>query len=510
MPNCRKRKESIEDQKCEEDHHKEGKKKKIEKNEADGKGTNKSELKHNPRKLNQEDIDDQPNLHEIYDNLDNLDPPKTPSNISKLRKRKENLQDQEFVEVPINKSKKEKTNENRRYQEEMCNVKEKEKLFTATLCYKLEQKQLTHCIKQVNGKFECPICKDKVKNVQIHFEKKVGCGEKIDKVHFIKSHAEFRKQKRNYQNQIKGQKAKIIAKQTNPSYFIEKNKEAARKSQAKSKDKNKESYDNKHNEAARKAKAKSKCEDKESFNNKNNEANRKSQAKLKYEDKESFDIKNKEAARKSQAKSKCEDKESFDDKNMKAERKSKAKAKNSAPEFFKAQNVKALKIYRETKINNIDQQERLKNFNKAVLFGPIFICSSCSRKLYENGVMKISEKFKATVNEKKAGFYRTCIPKDKNISIMVNGKEEKTGSYICHICKSAMMMGKLPSMSVQNGLHLTKIEEGCHLTELENSLIALNINFQCIFCLQKSRWAGTKKQMISVPVAPETVKETVQ
>ena len=50
---------------------------------------------------------------------DNLDPSKTPSNISKLRKRKENLQDQEFVEVPINKSKKEKTNENRKNQEEM-------------------------------------------------------------------------------------------------------------------------------------------------------------------------------------------------------------------------------------------------------------------------------------------------------------------------------------------------------------------------------------------------------
>ena len=185
MPNCRKRKECIEDQKCEEDHHKKGNKNKIENNEADEKGTNKSELKHNPRKLNQEDIDDQTNLHEIYDNLDNLDPPKTPSNISKLRKRKENLQDQEFEEVPNNKSKKEKTNENRKYQEEMCNVKEKEKLFTATLCYKLEQKQLTDCIKQVNGKFECPICKDKVKNVQIHFEKKLGCYEKIEKVHFI-------------------------------------------------------------------------------------------------------------------------------------------------------------------------------------------------------------------------------------------------------------------------------------------------------------------------------------
>ena len=41
-------------------------------------------------------------------------------------------------------------------------------------------------------------------------------------------------------------------------------------------------------------------------------------------------------------------------------------------------------------------------------------------------------------------------------------------------------------------------------------MIALIINFQYIFCLKKSRWAATKKQMISVPVAPETVTKTLQ
>ena len=63
-------------------------------------------------------------------------------------------------------------------------------------------------------------------------------------------------------------------------------------------------------------------------------------------------------------------------------------------------------------------------------------------------------------------------------------------------------------MSVNNGLKLVRIEE--QLTELENNLIALNINFQYIFFLQKSRWAATKKQMISVPVEPETVHNTIQ
>ena len=56
-----------------------------------------------------------------------------------------------------------------------------------------------------------------------------------------------------------------------------------------------------------------------------------------------------------------------------------------------------------------------------------------------------------------------------------------------------MMKGKLPSMAVKNGLQLKPVQE--HLTELENNLIALNINFQYIFLLEKSRWAATKKQL---------------
>ena len=73
-----------------------------------------------------------------------------------------------------------------------------------------------------------------------------------------------------------------------------------------------------------------------------------------------------------------------------------------------------------------------------------------------------------------------------------------------------MISNKIPAMAMVNGLQLSPIEQSCHLTELENNLIAQNINFQYIFCLQKSRWAATKKQMISVPVPPEAVLNTVQ
>ena len=64
-------------------------------------------------------------------------------------------------------------------------------------------------------------------------------------------------------------------------------------------------------------------------------------------------------------------------------------------------------------------------------------------------------------------------------------------------------------MAETNGLKLPKLEEDCYLTELENNLIAQIINFQYIYFLQKSRWAATKKQIISVPVATETIFQTL-
>ena len=130
--------------------------------------------------------------------------------------------------------------------------------------------------------------------------------------------------------------------------------------------------------------------------------------------------------------------------------------------------------------------------------------------LYESGVTKITAKFKEKLSKQNPKFYSSCIPKETLVKITFNGGTEKTGHYMCHTCKTAMLSGKKPSMAVTNGLKLAKLDDECHLTELENNLIAQNINFQYIYLLPKSRWAATKKQMISVPVTPDTVLNTVQ
>ena len=166
---------------------------------------------------------------------------------------------------------------------------------------------------------------------------------------------------------------------------------------------------------------------------------------------------------------------------------------------------------RMRKQEQTDKTTRINNFNRAVIFGPIFTCSCCYRQLYENGVTKITEKFKDKLNTIDKMPYSKVIPSEQEIyiDIMLNGSTSLSGHYICHTCKTSLLKGKLPAMAVQNGLQLSDIPEDCELTELENNLIAQMINFQYIYQLPKSRWAATKKQMISVPVSLDTVQEVV-
>ena len=108
---------------------------------------------------------------------------------------------------------------------------------------------------------------------------------------------------------------------------------------------------------------------------------------------------------------------------------------------------------------------------------PIFICSCCERRLYENGVLKITGAFKEKVEKKRQNFFNHCIRKEIPIRIELNGKLEKTGSYICKTCREALLKGLVPAMATINGLFLPPYHERFRLSELENNLIAQIINF---------------------------------
>ena len=66
----------------------------------------------------------------------------------------------------------------------------------AKLSYRLKNKKKENAITEVNGKGICPFCQTLVKNINLHFSKKLDCESKIDKVHFKTIFADFTKRTR--------------------------------------------------------------------------------------------------------------------------------------------------------------------------------------------------------------------------------------------------------------------------------------------------------------------------
>ena len=93
----------------------------------------------------------------------------------------------------------------------------------------------------------------------------------------------------------------------------------------------------------------------------------------------------------------------------------------------------------------------------------------------------------------------------------VRDVDGKYNYYICLDCYQKMTKAKIPSMSNKNNLELFNINdnEELKLTEMENALVATNILFQMFVQLPNSRWTGTKKQIVSIPIYEEDIENTI-
>ena len=213
--------------------------------------------------------------------------------------------------------------------------------------------------------------------------------------------------------------------------------------------------------------------------------------------------------------------------------------------------------YKQTQVDKVrggDALARRIRFQKGVQRGPVYACSSCHRMLYKKSVTSVTEKmrekiklaseekvrkafeerskaggaFKETLNSKKSfeedkggpAFKETLKSKLKKKSNKFEADAFKAWNhymlksvgdlcYLCSTCKSSLQKGNIPAMGVANGLELSHPDRPI-LTELENSLIAMNINFQKIVLLPRSRMAAGKGRMISIPIGPSDVMNTAK
>ena len=251
---------------------------------------------------------------------------------------------------------------------------------------------------------ECPLCKIAVKNVHLHLTRMSNCGNKIDMDHFSNTFETYKKNLRKQTNLEAAIRYQTKLKAADPESFRLGNNEAERRKKKKQKDADPESFRIGNNEAEQRKKKKQKEADPESFRISSNEAEQRKKKKQKEADPESFRLDTNEAQQRKNKKQKDADPESFRIGNKEAEQRKKKKQKDADPVSFNEKNRKAVTKSRSEGNRNVVEHRRILKFNKAVLFGPIFICSCCSRKLFENGVTKITPDFKKKVDEKRSNF----------------------------------------------------------------------------------------------------------
>ena len=148
---------------------------------------------------------------------------------------------------------------------------------------------------------------------------------------------------------------------------------------------------------------------------------------------------------------------------------------------------------------------RNKIFRESVRHGRIFSCVCCERLCFNIGVKQYTEEFRNIVDSKFDNITRRAIGNSPHIS-------DDSISYICLTCKRYIEKGKVPPMSKENSLSLIDLSEydELHVTELENSMIALNLIFQKVFKLPKTRWPGMKDKIINIPLFESDILNTVE
>ena len=169
------------------------------------------------------------------------------------------------------------------------------------------------------------------------------------------------------------------------------------------------------------------------------------------------------------------------------------------------------------RLSNVDSAfKRKKNFQASVRNGSIFVCIGCQQTMYDNQVIELDVDWKEECEEHFSGPITKLIGpmKERTVYRPCHITEEPTvitNDFICYTCKRYLEKNTMAPMNILNNLQFVNIDDHpeMQLSELEQQLIALNILFQKIVLLPKSRMSAMKDRTISVPIETSDVTNTL-
>ena len=131
-----------------------------------------------------------------------------------------------------------------------------------------------------------------------------------------------------------------------------------------------------------------------------------------------------------------------------------------------------------------DIKECIEQFHSSIAVEPLYVCTCCHQTWFRKGVCM----FKNINLPTSSRLYCTKF-------ISVNDEE-----WICHTCIGAIRDGKVPKLSVANGMKWPDKPPELDLHQLEERLIALRIPFMQIRELPRGGQYSLKGNVINVPV----------
>ena len=146
----------------------------------------------------------------------------------------------------------------------------------------------------------------------------------------------------------------------------------------------------------------------------------------------------------------------------------------------------------ENKSHNLPKQkyfnsikECIKQFHSSIAVGPLFVCTCCHQTWFRKSVSMLKN---MNISAKSVKLYCTQFTS-------INNEE-----WVCHNCLGALRDGKVPKLSVANGIKLPNRPPELDLHQLEERLIALRIPFMQIRELPRGGQYSLKGHVINVPV----------